>query len=433
MKFLLLAMLMAFLSGCATKNTSYWSATRDGQGAAQLPHEKDKNFFKRLRVIEFDEQGDYWNPKQVRAAQDMIDQCERPLVVTYIHGWQNNGRPTNGDLESFNKFLQKLEGEGIGKKRQVCGVFIAWRGEGVEPFLAPVNIPRHLTFWSRKSATDRVASIPLSRTLTLLCEETHRNNGNIILMGHSFGGRVLERTFGQWLAVEGTRKKEVESIADLVVLINPASESLYAYKLKQSLHKMPENARPVIVSITSKSDTATKNRWAEAANIRAFLKGGNEFRPYYRTKKHVQEDQQTFVNQTAGHDDRQWTHWLKEVPLREYLRPRSMFSWNVSHATKEYFFIRTKNGGHKAYALVPIPRDAGPAKVWQTSVGGYWVFQVEDDVLHEHGGITDTGGLFNPQMVDLLGAVVSMTKAKDAASPPTISLAPVDSVAPLGR
>ena len=417
----------ASLLGCATPNKSFWSEMHDGQGKVVTPYEHDPaTFSKRLRVIEFDEQGDFWNPKQVRAARDMIDSCARPLVITYIHGWQNNGKPTNADLQSFNEFLVKLEKEGISKRMQVCGVFIAWRGEGVEPFFPKINIPRYLTFWSRKSATERVAGIPLSRTLTLLCEDAHRNNGKVILIGHSFGARVLERTFGQWLAVEGSRNKEFQSLADLVVLINPASESLYAYQLKLALKNRPPEYRPVIVSITSQSDSATKDRWAQSAFARLLVKGGNEFRPYYRGPERTREGQYSYVEATAGHDKRQFTHWLKEVPLQGPLKPRNMLSSNISRAKQDYFFIRAQDESHKTYCLEPIPPDKGPGDVWQTPVGGYWVFQVPDDILHEHGGKPETGGIFNPQMVDLLGAVMKISNPNNSTTPPTLTLAPVE-------
>lgn len=432
MKLLVPALLMALLSGCATKNVSYWSETKDGQGPAQIPNTQDPEFFSRLRVIEFDEQGDYWNIKQLRATRDMIDECKKPpLVVTYIHGWQNNGKPTNGDLNSFNEFLKKLQKTAIGRKKDICGVFIAWRGEGVEPFIPQLNVPRYLTFWSRKSATERIAGIPLSRTLTVICQDAHKQGGTAILTGHSFGGRVLERTFGQWLAVEGSLNKKFESIADLVVLINPASESLYAYQLKQALGNRAPSERPVIVSITSKSDGATKGIWALAARARTLTKGRGEFRPYYRGREKMKEDQYTYVNQTAGHDNRQYTHLLKKAPITAPGHPGSALSWNITKATKEFFYISGPGENDlQGYKLVPVNTVEG---AYQTVNGGYWIFQVPDHILHDHGGYPDMGGIFNSQMVDLLGAVMKISNPQNSSRPPSVSLAPADKPAGIGQ
>jgi ADP-ribose pyrophosphatase len=286
MKNFITALCLALLSGCASPNVSYWSESKDGRGKALVPSEVDPAFFPRLRVVEFDEQGDFWNPAQVRLAQDMIDGCRRPLLITYVHGWLNNGKPTNDDLRNFNAFLKRLSETAIGQKMQVCGVFVAWRGEGVRPEWKWLKIPYYGTFYSRKSATERVANVPLSRTLTVLSEEAHRKTGGkAILIGHSFGGRILERSFGQWLAVEGSRNSSVESIADLVLLINPANESLYAAKIKQALRRRPQDARPVIVSLTSVSDSATKGAWKHSADLRKAVKGSDEFRNYYRAGK----------------------------------------------------------------------------------------------------------------------------------------------------
>jgi len=428
MKNFITALCLALLSGCASPNVSYWSESKDGRGKALVPSEVDPAFFPRLRVVEFDEQGDFWNPAQVRLAQDMIDGCRRPLLITYVHGWLNNGKPTNDDLRNFNAFLKRLSETAIGQKMQVCGVFVAWRGEGVRPEWKWLKIPYYGTFYSRKSATERVANVPLSRTLTVLSEEAHRKTGGkAILIGHSFGGRILERSFGQWLAVEGSRNSSVESIADLVLLINPANESLYAAKIKQALRRRPQDARPVIVSLTSVSDSATKGAWKHSADLRKAVKGSDEFRNYYRAGKI--ENQYTFVDRTAGHDKRQFTHWLKEVPVTESYVRGSYLNWNISRARQEYFLIRAKDGTKKAYKLDPIPADGGPGD-YQTPIGGYWVIQVPDDILHEHGGDPKTGGIFNAQMTQLIGAVAKVSKASEVGRPPTVSLAPIEKTNP---
>lgn len=419
-----LILISALLAGCAAPNVSYWSEGKDGRGKVLIPNDQDPKFEPRLRVVEFDEQGDFWNANQVRSAQDMIDDCKRPLLVTYIHGWLNNGKPTNHDLENFNVFLKKLNDTAIGRKMQVCGLFIAWRGEGVRPEWKWLKVPYYGTFYSRKSATERVANIPLSRTLTVLSEEAHRKlGGKAIIIGHSFGGRILERTFGQWLAVEGSRNSNVESIADLVLLINPANESLYACEIKQALRGRPREARPVIVSLTSESDSATKGAWKRSADLRKAVKGSNEFRNYYRNGK--TENQYTFVDKTAGHDVRQFTHWLKEVPITETYVRDNFLGWNISKAKREYFLIKAKDGTKKAYKLEPIPENGGPGD-YQTPFGGYWVIQVPDDILHEHGGDPKTGGIFNAQMTDLIGAIAKVSKASEAGPPPSLSLAPIE-------
>lgn len=431
MKMLPSVLICALLAGCATPNESYWTKSPEGQGKVITPYEYDgKVFFKNLRVIEFDEQGDFWSPDQVRSAQDMIDYAKRPLVVVYIHGWLNNAKPTNKDLFNFNKLLKSINETPLGKTMDVCGVFIGWRGEGVRPEWKPLALPYYGTFWSRKSATERVASVPLSRTLTLLSEDAHRKSGGkAIFIGHSFGGRVLERTFGQWLAVEGSRDKNVKSIADLVLLINPANESLYAYQIKQALRNKPRGARPVIVSLTSKTDKATNDMWKLAADVRKFSKGSKEFRTYYRGANKTPENQYSFVSQTAGHDTRQLTHRLKKVEPKETYDRKTFLWWNISKAKRDYFLIRAKDGTKQPYMLEPIATDSGGGK-YQTPIGGYWVIQVPDEILHDHGGYPDEGGIFNAQMVDLLGAVFKISEASEDGPPPSISLAPVERSAP---
>ena len=42
-----------------------------------------------MAFIEFGEQGSYQDPTQLQNALDLIRVTEKPLVITYVHGWQN--------------------------------------------------------------------------------------------------------------------------------------------------------------------------------------------------------------------------------------------------------------------------------------------------------------------------------------------------------
>jgi hypothetical protein len=43
----------------------------------------------KIAFIEFGEQGSYQDPTQLNNALDLIENTEKPLVITYVHGWQN--------------------------------------------------------------------------------------------------------------------------------------------------------------------------------------------------------------------------------------------------------------------------------------------------------------------------------------------------------
>ena len=83
---------------------------------------------------------------QRKAALEVIHEAKRPLLFVYIHGWQNNA--TSADVCRFEHFLDTVSGfpEFTGRKINVIGVYIAWRGKDLT--LPGLNF---LTFWSRKS------------------------------------------------------------------------------------------------------------------------------------------------------------------------------------------------------------------------------------------------------------------------------------------
>src|SRR5712692_3380753 len=44
----------------------------------------------KLAFIEFGEQGSYQDTSQLKNATELVQNTDHPLVITYVHGWQNN-------------------------------------------------------------------------------------------------------------------------------------------------------------------------------------------------------------------------------------------------------------------------------------------------------------------------------------------------------
>jgi hypothetical protein len=84
----------------------------------------------KMAFIEFGDQGSPLDNYQRKAALEMIHKAERPLLFVYIHGWQNDA--TSGDVCRFEHFLDKVSSfpELAGRKIDVRGVYMAWRGRG---------------------------------------------------------------------------------------------------------------------------------------------------------------------------------------------------------------------------------------------------------------------------------------------------------------
>ncbi len=107
----------------------------------------------KMAFVEFGDQGSPLDNSQRKAALEAIHKAERPLLFVYIHGWLNNA--VSGDVCRFEHFLDTVSSfpEFTGRKINVIGVYIAWRGKDL-------TIPGldFFTFWTRKSTGERIAS-----------------------------------------------------------------------------------------------------------------------------------------------------------------------------------------------------------------------------------------------------------------------------------
>src|SRR6266849_4943216 len=107
----------------------------------------------KLAFIEFGDQGSPQDNSQRKVALEAIHKAQRPLLFVYIHGWQNNA--VSSDVCRFEHFLDMVSSfpEFTGRKIDVIGVYIAWRGKDLT--FPGLNF---LTFWSRKSTGGGIAA-----------------------------------------------------------------------------------------------------------------------------------------------------------------------------------------------------------------------------------------------------------------------------------
>ena len=98
-----------FLAGCAA-NQPYHLGEAPTQTAVTPAGGGAVKDIYRLGFIEFDEQGDFWDREQLRKTVQAIRDTGRPvLLVTYIHGWQNNSNPNDADdVSQFRGLLARL-------------------------------------------------------------------------------------------------------------------------------------------------------------------------------------------------------------------------------------------------------------------------------------------------------------------------------------
>src|SRR5438477_5345792 len=248
---------IAFLCGCTYLTPLH-------QNTAASPHNSlSSGSGYDLAFIEFGEQGSYQDSSQLENAIKLIQHTSRPLVVTYVHGWHNNAG--SADVGRFCEWLSALSQTQLIRTNRfhIIGVYLGWRGE-----LTTVPVVRQLTFYSRKAAAERLASnFDCYDAIAAVSEAARKFHTNerqyTVLIGHSFGGLIVERAVAHAINAEmhGHAPPDRSLPADLILMVNPESESILARQMIGALYIRPtENTRPFLVSLTSTADDAT-GKW----------------------------------------------------------------------------------------------------------------------------------------------------------------------------
>ena len=323
-----------------------------------------------MSVVELDDQGVMWNPQQLQWSLDHLRESfsahpAGSIVVVFVHGWKNDAAWSEGGEGRLQQFCDELEGiaarvvdggEGNGPPG-IVGVYIGWRGRS---FTFPGM--ENLTFWNRRVAAHRAASIDLLEILLkinqLVRSEPHVK---VVVMGHSMGGLIVEKVLAPSIvtsAISGSDASRYTPIDfDLVVSLNPATSALDTNRLMDFFERNKirtvtvdndgriEPARgPLMVSINSEADLVNRVSFPLGMWINAlFLR--------YRTETTPGEpSQRTLGIRAAGHQPSLISHTADIVDGR---------------------LVLTTREGH---------RDDAP----------YWVIQVTKEISSGHSDVTNS-------------------------------------------
>jgi hypothetical protein len=280
-----------------------------------------------LAFIEFDDQGEPWAPSQLDRALALIERNNRSgfgsALVVYIHGWNNSAsekeeKEDTGSIYQFREILQRLKADHRQRFPEfdipVVGVFIGWRGE-----VSSVPLIRQLSFYNRRGAAERIAGPPATETIYRLLTTARANpRSRSVLIGHSFGSMILERALSQSVvgALLAAPGEELVFPADLVVLFNPAGSAMQTKQLVDILarnrlktFRYDEEGRrierPLLISVTSATDKATKNYFPMGMGVKGVSK---KFRAYGAEFCSAISNQSYLYSHTAGHTPALYSH-----------------------------------------------------------------------------------------------------------------------------
>jgi hypothetical protein len=349
-----------------------------------------------LCTIEFDDQGELWEPQQRTEVLKLIQKkCkyghqnasamnddEEIIVITFLHGWMHNASREDPNFESFRKILENKASaekdfarDNNRRPRPIIGVYIGWRG-----MLSNVPGLKYLTFWSRKAAALRVGNLSCTEVIFSIIRAVKSRNprSQCIFIGHSFGGLALENAVCKallgsiFLNSVGTS----DSPTDLLVLINPACEASNAKQfidiLKRNEIEVVIGGRkekgnlpfPLLISITSEGDRATKFAFPVGQFLVNLFKS---FRPYKTPPKGFPTQYQLCL-QTAGHLPYFHNIELKKIEKLLDDKDRLQFSFNCG---VDYY-----------YEVVPRPN--------QHNAPPFWLMRLPTNIVPDHSNIFRT-------------------------------------------
>jgi hypothetical protein len=351
----------------------------------------------KLAFVEFGEQGSYQDVSQLTNAIQLVEKTDRPLVITYVHGWQNNAE--SGDVDKFSSLLARLNrAEAIRKAGfNVVGVYLAWRGR-----LSPVPVLKELSFWNRKAAAERIASNYDCYDAIAAISEAARKKGTAnqytILLGHSFGGLIVERSVAHAINAEMHEHAAADRSlpADLILVVNPAADSVLARQMISALYiRKTENTRPLFVSITSSGDWATGTFFPIGTSMASISKGFNSVEapgPGDRP-----ESEREFYTHTPGHNEFLINHVTEKLPETIASHGIPAFETNLRHnLTGEVF---TLDGPNDTLELWHI-KGVGDVDV------PYWNIKVDPSIIKNHGD------LWNERAEAMMAAIFRVANPK---------------------
>lgn len=348
----------------------------------------------KIAFIEFGEQGSYQDPTQLRDALDLIKGTEKPFVITYVHGWQNNAK--SEDVARFETLLARFNKapaiRDVGF--HVVGVYLGWRGE-----LTPVPLLKQLSFWNRKATAERLASnYDCYDTIASISEEARKHGPGqqyTVLLGHSFGGLIVERSVAHAVNAEihGHADADRSMPADLMIAVNPASDSILARQMMDALYdRKTEGSRPLFISITSTGDWATGEFFPIGAGLASVSKSFNRVEAPGPGDKPMSE--RRFYTSTPGHNDTLINHVTVDLhQTMDSPRGNPAFETNLEQNFPGNGF--TLNGPGDKLNLWQIQR------VGEVDVP-YWDVKVDPSIIKNHGD------LWNPRAEAMMAALFRM-------------------------
>ncbi len=419
MKPIFLFTLIALAMNACTTNAPLRANKRDQTGELvvnSILNTEGKEY--RFAFVEFGEQGSFQDTTQLDQARLLLRETPgKVLLVMYLHGWHNHAK--SKDVDRFERFLagiaqfQRVKHTGF----QVVGIFLGWRGESST--LKGANV---FTIWDRKRAAERLASnndcLETISSLTATARSRGRDDHYVVLLGHSLGGLVLERAVAHSITAALHSQAPKARPADLIITLNPASDSILTRQMIASLRSnfryaggfvgdgnyvgrtdssvtFPGNQQ-VIVALSAENDSATGGAFPAAMGLSAITKQFNKVASPVDDQSTTSERE--YYTTSPGNKTDLVTHRLRLVAEGGAVPHKNdnAIEENLSRTsvTDGRFVTSDTNFPETSDYNVPEPDKRRPPfwRQWRLEPTDnartpYWIVQVPPTIIDNHGDI----------------------------------------------
>lgn len=187
-----------------------------------------------LSYVEMNDQGLLRERGQLDRVRELIlkrGHHGNQAVMVFIHGWHNNARPDNDNVETFRRLLKSYSS--LYPDIAVTGVYVGWRGDSW-------LLPSAISFWDRKDVSIEIGQGALIDILSTVEKASISTKSRMVSIGHSFGGSalfnatrsmLLNRLDSPPLALAHEKFPMHAAVGDLIVIVNPAFEAMQYWPL----------------------------------------------------------------------------------------------------------------------------------------------------------------------------------------------------------
>ena len=373
-----------------------------------------------IAIVEFDDQGRFWDREQVKALQaEMVRQARENEdagvgTLVFVHGWRDDARVCDKALVAFREFVHRIAVDDLGKlpgHHPLIGIYVAWRG--YSSHLWPLEF---LSFVGRKEAATRIASGDMPEFLAYLdafrreLNASRKEASRLVVIGHSLGGTIVfealanifkARLAETWPGVDVTGESRIVSgFGDLVLLVNPAFEAERwhsIHDLAASYVSFSKAQKPLLVVASSETDLPNRRyfpigqrfgtmlqKTRDAEQRRALITAVGQYDPFVTHHLRREDLPAGDASHVAGDFDiRKCVANMPAIPMASDLT--ALLAKPVADDERDEGW-----GSEPCVAerhIGPLLLTCGP----NVQRGNpFWVVRVSANVLHQHNGF------FNP-------------------------------------